>query len=63
MEKAALLNFISQVNLFKYLNNQELEILGSFFMTRNYEKGSYVFKENAPSECCIYNLLRRDRIN
>jgi aspartate ammonia-lyase len=48
MKKSAIIDFIKHVNLFKTLDNKELETLSGFFMQRSYEKGSYIFKEHSP---------------
>ncbi len=46
MDKQAQIIFLQQVNLFKNLDQDELEIVGNYMSLRNYEQGAYLFKEN-----------------
>jgi len=46
MEKATIIEFIKGVNLLKALDHDEIEILSDYFSVREYNKESYVFKEN-----------------
>jgi len=50
MERTEVIKFIKDVDLFKALDQEELEILSGYFSTRNFAEGSYVFKENTPRD-------------